>query len=816
MTQTLRTVSALFSRLGTVYTDQLELSHSAPAPTRASANSFLTGIDDVFCIMVHETDGDVVRNRAKAWFDDYRNTHGTGGGPQLVVWADGTVMSLVELPYLTTHGNSQNDRAIGIETGHGNDGRFGDVDIAPDASSGHTVRNGWHELSNDLEDITGSASVKFFAARLTPRNPPPPHAPAGYPTFDNEVVVAPWTTNNYQTPAREPPGPLQTNMYQTLIAHHGHAPPQPTMMVFTEWHYRSWALLTRYLCEALLVPRNFPVMPHARRDHAITNADLFKKLVLADERFDMIVNGLTGTYHGTVLNFAAADFTGSTPADLNRLHGHYAAAHVNQGAFNFGGFQNVEMNLAWLRFFDFYRGIHGHGFSGNQIVGQDDHDCPGPLFDWHRFAREVWDWWWYPFDFDATHAHTSATDRSYRRADGNTALVEYFFYDQPTFYINRTTAPGGIQGTGSSPDTFMLEQNSAVYALANGELVAAHYPIGGDASGNVSMAFVLVRHEVFHTPDLEGVQRQLGAASPNDAAHGGLADIGRIDYGLEPTPVYSLYMHLGRHENMNFGQVDDHNPDWLNRVLIRMGECDLARPPANPGTVHASLNAWTADFTRPPSQAGVRPTLLEAWQIDQSRYRRFLDELTSGQIAVAPVRATTGVSVTPPIGPTPIRVILGDYLGVAGVIRRQAGVPTHGVRIEVFSPGLVSALFFNPVRDQVNWTVPSGVTNPALLYQSEWSRIPNATESAALQAIGVDPTLVPWWSVVSTAQLWDVQTPQDAKLATDGRVYHYSPINFIQWINDVTWTSEWPKYRVVSGTPPAPVARPAAPRNLRF
>ena len=542
----------------------------------------------------------------------------------------------------------------------------------------------------------------------------------GYPALQAEVVTATWSTRDYKTPAREPPGLLQANMYRTLIQHGGHAPPQPTLMLFTEWQYRSLALLTRYLCEALLVPRNFPVVPHARRDHTITNQIVFKQIVLADERFNMIINGLHGNYHGTFLAFAQADFNGGTPADDANLQTHYgtvrpySGACVPQGSFNFKGSQNVEMNLGWLRFFDFYRGIHGHAFSGNQITGQDDHDCPGPIFDWHRYAREVWDWWWWPFDFNAVHTTTNVQERSYRRADSSTQLIEYFFYDAAGPYQARAAALRGIQGTTSSPATFELDEHAPIYALANGELVAARYPL----AGNASMAFVLVRHEIFHVLDLGGIARALGATHGNDAWHGGLADTGRLDYNVEPSTVYSLYMHLGRHDQMNFGEVSDHNPDWLNRVLIRMTECDLALPPAVPGTLHPQLNAIRADLTRSPSMDGDRLTPLEAWQMDQTDYRRFLTQLASGQVAVAPFRSLLDAT-----GPTPIRVILGDYLGVAGAIRMQAGVPTFGVRVEVFSPELPNP-FFTVVRGQNGWNVPAGVTHPALYYQSEWRRKP--------------------------------------------------------------------------------------------
>lgn len=62
----------------------------------------------------------------------------------------------------------------------------------------------------------------------------------------------------------------------------------------------------------------------------------------------------------------------------------------------------------------------------------------------------------------------------------------------------------------------------------------------------------------------------------------------------------------------------------------------------------------------------------------------------------------------------------------------------------------------------------------------------------------------------------DLGTPPEAKLPADGRVYHYAPLDFMQWLNDRTWSSEWPKYRVTTGRPPASVARPAAPRPRRL
>src|SRR5262249_6283260 len=95
----------------------------------------------------------------------------------------------------------------------------------------------------------------------------------------------------------------------------------------------------------------------------------------------------------------------------------------------------------WFRFFGVnpgppaaelpsYRGVIAHAFLGI-------HACPGPLFDWHRFAREVWDWWWYPCDLNLATLPPSPGSpgpslpppprRGYMNARGDTALREYYY-----------------------------------------------------------------------------------------------------------------------------------------------------------------------------------------------------------------------------------------------------------------------------------------------------------------------------------------------------------------------------------------------------
>ena len=70
-------------------------------------------------------------------------------------------------------------------------------------------------------------------------------------TFD-EVVVRWWTTARYAGPWRQPQ--------------------RVPEMLFTEWQYRSWALLARYIAERFCVPRNFPLLPAQDRAPGDGNA----------------------------------------------------------------------------------------------------------------------------------------------------------------------------------------------------------------------------------------------------------------------------------------------------------------------------------------------------------------------------------------------------------------------------------------------------------------------------------------------------------------------------------------------------------------
>jgi hypothetical protein len=716
---------------------------------------------DVRTMVVHETSGWPPRGNGHAMFRRHflpppvppsRLT------TQLYVSGDGTVLQGMQLPNRTNHAGFVNAWALGTETGHGWGNYNGNDHLGPFTTTDETMipnpnpppatvpsgaliplrakpGNRWIALSGDGtiddagdDDLPG---IKFFVR----------HQAFG------EVVVGMWTTARYTGPWRQPQ--------------------RVPEMLFTEPQYRAWALLARWIAEEFLLPRNFPLLPHKLRsagagtagNHGTRNDPAtFSALVLADEG----------------LSRSPATF-GLPAAPVPPAAAALQTAYTGPGV-------PPNPNPRWRAMFNVYRGFHGHGFSGDPAG--NDHDCPGPMFDWHRFAREVWDWWWFPFDFDTAAPNAAVAARPYSLAtrDGNTPLKEHFWETPRAVMQGRVR--DGIHGVQGSPQTFELPANSRVYALANGELVAARFP---PEAGQLSLAFMLVRHEVFH---------QLDARPPAPGGAGVLPVFAnRIDYDVAPTSVYSLYMHLGRPAGMSFDAVVDGNPDWLNRLLARRKEAELGVAfRASPAGVAIPAAKWN---DRPPSAVGVRPTLADAWVADNNGLTTFLNTLRAGNLAVAPLAADA----------TPIRILLGDFLANAGVISLLPAA-RHGVRVELFSNAAISNefVFTDTSGAGTRWSPLVGAGGAAVRYPSEWAQNPTAAELPGLQAAGVDTTLINWWPAAQLATL-NARFPADARLDAQGMVVHYDLLDVLPWLNGRTWRSEWPKYRAVD-----PAGIPAAPR----
>lgn len=750
---------ALWDRLATVYDGRIATNIQAAHADDLSHGTnpwhfgFGAPIADVRVIMPHETSTPPHRTLTNRWARSYRNG---ATGPQYYISSDGTAFGLINDPpeqaFATWHGRQVNTFTLGVETGHPWANHVGDDHLGPDVAS-----NGWRRLSRtaatDPDDIPG------LDAWLAP--------------IGGEIVVSWWTTANYRGPWARRLGAPE--------------------MVFTEAEYRTWALLARYLCEQFQVPRNFPYLPHSSRDASLSDAARFKKLVLADEI-------LSRSISRDRLGLSQVDF--DHLADDDNVYAHAVHAVTSPGPPTCPAVKTFPRNPLWDTLTFLYRGFYGHALSGDTVCG-GEHDCPGPLFDWHRLAREVWDWWWHPFDVNDAGTSTAVALRPYARPDGaTTPVVEYYYARDEAAYRARVAA--SIHGPTGSPETFDLDAGSPVYALANGELVAARFPPETD---RVSAAFLLVRHEVFHRLDPLQYVPLLRPDGSEVVPHPPAP--GRLDYDAEPSYAYSLYMHLGRGA-WSFAEVSAANPGWLNRILMRKKECDLgiAFHAAHAAEIEANAALKAAWASIPPGNP-PRPNVLAGWMTDQLLLGTFLQQLASGAIALAPHRSA--------IGATSIRIQLGDHLAIAGVRRRDTTGSKLGLRVEVFSPMFLSSDWKAFTSSQATgWNAPSPVPGPgpAVWYPSEWARVPSGAERTALEAAGVDVGLVPWWPAVASWTRLDARLASEARLDPAGWVWHYRPHDFMRWINQATWRSEWPKYRLqdTSVTPHVPLPLPARPQ----
>ncbi len=752
--------SALFDRLFPVFDETFAATVMAGS-AHWPPGQFGNVMGDVHTIMVHVTVGWPSRNASDRFvrrvLTEQNGTAKAGGAnvtpceecagvaanttncyckwghtTQYYISGDGTVARLIgDLRHeerITIHGNHTNGWAVGCETGNL---------VTTAAPPG----DDWVRASHTpaAEDIPG--------ATLWLRD----HGNGA----QREVIASWWTTANWRTPMRE------------ADADH------PVRMLFSEWQYRAWALLGRFLAEQFEVPRNFPVLPHGLRSREIRRSANWRRILLADPNFDALIATFPAGW-----NMAADQFL---PANTAALETEYDDRVVAVDSDDDGDI-DYRRNDAWTRLIQHYRGFHGHGFSGSN--SGSDHDCPGSLFDWHRFAREVWDWWWWPFDLevdaDGLGTTTALPHRGYRAPVGDTPLHEYFFDGaEPLRYIFRETE--GLHGADSSPLTWELDPVSPVYAMANGELVAAR--MVAPRAGEVNLSFVLVRHRVYHEP---AVAAGAGGAVPDD---------GRIDYDAAASTVYSLYVHVEEPPGTDYDQVSPDNPDWLNRVIMRFRECTIGIAYFDGDAVagiagHPDIEdaAWTSV----PPGAPARPTLLDGWRLDEAALRTFLDDLRNGDIAFAPTAAQT----------MPIQIVLGDFLGNGGTIRTDGALDTPGVRVETFSPSFVP-----PDAALVNaWADRPPDTMPYRWRIIDWARALTADERADFVTRGIDLDLADWWRAVAAHTLAD---PSGLTLPANGWVIQVRPDDFITWINGVTWRSEWPKYR--TGTP-----APARPRSRRI
>ena len=653
-------------------------------------------------------------------------------------------------------------------------------------TAGGVFPNHWAALSAATHDVP---DAKFYAI-----------------SKNHEITVALWTTTSAGVPVNSNPD-------------------HNVMMLPTERQYRSWALLARWLAEVWRVPRNFPLRPYLRRQDTwgAGNWQAYRQLVDADPMRDPHIRDQ--------LQITDAQFRSNNPATgLPHLYAAAVQAHPSR-------------NRYWTALFQSFRGFHSHAFSGDN--GGHDHNCPGAWFEWQRFARDVWDYWWYPVDLAQATPTAAPTSGRPRRDYGRTddVLKEYYFDEEPSSYAKVTTAgffpigeetvaehpPTHVQGVAKVPALgmlgelvrmgqsywgfwhggmhFNLDQGSPIYAMAAGQIVAARLheptvnPDGFDrynpATIFPSALFVLVRHEVFW---------RHRAGGP------------RIDYDQEPTRVYTLYMHLGLPNGLSFVDIVDANPTWLNRVLLMKKEYDLGL-------------AFQAGH---PNPAGQWAEHLTRWARQRQTYDRLLADLQAGRVALFPE------------GEDAIRVGVGDYVGVAGHLHRN----TFGMHAEVFSRDQIQDAWFEavdqsaaasrPYQDEANLEdvtafikahikTPAGHPGSTYIYRE----LPKEQKATRFQNIALrlksewalrntdfpDGGWAPaqrlmWWSDVVPGMNGALNLDTAARLPEDGVVWHYHPLGFMAWLNGRTWRSEWPKYRVVDAAG-APVPVPPRPPQRR-
>ena len=189
------------------------------------------------------------------------------------------------------------------------------------------------------------------------------------------------------------------------------------------------------------------------------------------------------------------------------------------------------------------------------------------------------------------------------------------------------------------------------YAMANGVVVATRFAFSNSPSNS---GFLLVRHEVFHE-----------------------SNANRINYDVAPTYVWTL-THFLANVGISVDQINGAHPDWLNRFVMRLKECELAvdfhgRTFAPTNTNLALRNALTRGWGHNPSGAGPRLATGQEIETDATAYRRIANELINGRHALFPLEANPA--------PTPVRVILGDFLGFPNFMAQGQ----TGIQIEIFS-----------------------------------------------------------------------------------------------------------------------------------
>jgi hypothetical protein len=578
-------------------------------------------IDTLHSIVIHGTGGWPSLDSANNMVDRFtcRVARDQGIGPSFCVDCNGTAFQLLDIdpPRVTLHGGYMNGVSFGIEN----------TDVGDNTAVNPQPANQvyWRKLTSQPDGSDDLAGLELRAVLHPNWADGPDFIPVWFPT-------------------RRYAGPGDLDRASGFFT------------LFTEADYRTLVLLTRMATESFGIPRNFPLLPYADRPSNTDHVETLRRLVLADERGDMMIRMFGRTRQEFESNAAT-------------LETWYQGRRSSVTRFKSDGTPyQATINGAWTDFFAdpnrtreagaklCYRGFVSHAMSGSISVN-GDHFCPGPYFDWHRFAREVWDWWWYPFDFGhlfgAPIPTLTLAPRPHRQARPDTPLLDYYFDAEGQEADYESTRTPAAAASSPDSDEFSTREAVPIYALANGVLVAARIPNETIEPGK--MGFVLCRHEVFHRTQV--------------VDHGPVAiDVASIDYDRPPTFVYSLITHV-KNPSVNFDGLSTDNPEWMNRLIKHLFQCKKANEFRVSHPADTLLRtAWRHDpIPSNRSRWSVGPQI----ERDALEYELLLSQLSLTHVTFFPIEDSLGATVA--------RVTLGDYLGVAG----RPGTP--GVGITIFS-----------------------------------------------------------------------------------------------------------------------------------
>jgi hypothetical protein len=651
-------------------------------PSHASADNFRGHYDCTNYLDYSERRG---------WFET------RGIGPQYFVDPNGTAFSLigpesfVGNPLLTWHAEEMNGLSVGIENS----------DVADSGATPTSTGNAkyWSALSTAAEDLTGRKAYLLL-----------------HPASDPDAAVF-WSAI---FPHYVGAGDLNTASSAVNSEYGGWK-----NMLFTERNYRSLALLCRVVTASLGIPKNFPLFPYLTRAHDCRNEVLFRQMILADPACDAIATKL-GTTTATIRANAAAYRTWyHTGPDYTKTYPDGSTQPRNNKWTLFFGVDRDGVTKSSPCF----KGLISHAING-------DHPCPGPLFDWYRLAREVWDYWWYPFDMLAGTSGTITAPRGYRAARRTTPVIDYYFDAGETSldFDQVREAPDAANPFPLPRDRFTIPNTTPVYALANGVIVAARIPV---ATGPANPGFLLTRHEIYTRP-LVGTGEM------------------PLDYNHPPTIVWSLITYLSP-AGAQLDQITAANPEWLNRVIIRAKECQLVAD-----FWEANKSVETKPFLRPglgymPLHRSPPLTTGEQIDLDGDAYSTLLNGLASGTPRLFPLESGDA---------TPVRTILGDFVGTPGDMKTG----TSGIQIEIFSK----------------------------------EQLPVTGAAQRVNSIAGET----WYKAACTSLRHEGSVSKD--LPADGNAWHYPVMSFLDWLNPITWKSEWAKHGIKAAdgsTAPAPERR---------